>query len=123
MQETIERLEGRVWPEPEWQSGLVLTAHALRKKPLDELTPNDLRVAFTQDAGADFVKTRVLEILEAKPTAGDLFAGDLIFAVMRSRAFRQDEEFWKKIVLLADAALRQELDSDTKLEIESLRTA
>jgi hypothetical protein len=46
MKSTIEILENEVWPEPDFRSGLVLTAHALRKKPIDELTPNDLRVAF-----------------------------------------------------------------------------
>ena len=47
----------------QWHSGLVLTAHALRKKSLDELTPNDLRVAFNEDIGTKFLTARVLEVL------------------------------------------------------------
>jgi contact-dependent growth inhibition (CDI) system CdiI-like immunity protein len=117
---TIESLEGKVWPEPEWQSGLVLTAHALRKKPLDEHSPNDLRVAFNEDIGTQFLKARVLEVLAESPTAGDLFDGDLIRSVMRSRQFREDDSFRKKIVELAVAALKMELDANTRNEIENL---
>lgn len=123
MKPTIESLEGKVWPAPEWQSGLVLTAHALRKKPLDELTPNDLRVAFNKDIETEFVKARVLDILEEEPAAGDLFDGDLILAVVRSRQFREDEQFRQRIVQLADAALKKDLDTDTRCEIENLKRA
>ena len=87
---TIETLEGKVWPEPEFQSSLVLTAHALRKKPIDELTPNDLRVAIKENVGADLLKKRVLEVLKDEPEIGDLFDCDLILAVMRSQQFRND---------------------------------
>lgn len=73
MSTTIESIEGNAWPEPEGQSGLVLTAHALRKKPLSELTPNDLHVAFSQQIGADLVQARALEILEKDPAAGELY--------------------------------------------------
>jgi len=121
MKMTIETLEGKVWPEPEFQSSLVLTAHALRKKPIDELTPNDLRVAFNEDIGADFLKKRVLEVLKDEPEIGDLFEGDLILAVMRSQQFRNDDEFRKKIIEKADETLSKELDSQTKDEITSLK--
>ena len=81
---TIESLEGKVWPEPEW--AVLPRSHraSLRKKPLDELTPNDLRVAFNEDIGADFLKERVLEVLREDPAAGDVFDGDLVLAAMGS---------------------------------------
>ena len=120
MSATIESIEGDVWPEPEWQSGLVLAAHALRKKPLSELTPNDLRVAFSQQIGADLVKARALEGFENDPAAGDLYEGDLLLAVMRSRQFRVDATFRNRIIVIADAALRTELDSSTREEVRSL---
>jgi hypothetical protein len=115
---SIESLEGVSWPEPEFRSGLVLTTHALRKKPLDELTPNDLRVAFNEDVGTKFVKARAIEVLTENPVAGDLFDGDLIRAVIRSQEFRRDESFRMKIVELAARALQADLDSDTRSEIE-----
>src|SRR3954469_2154107 len=121
MSTTIEDIEGDVWPEPEWQSGLVLAAHALRKKPLSELTPNDLRVAFSQQIGADLVKARALEVLEHDPAAGDLYEGDLLLAVMHSSQFRDDETFRKRITAIADAALKTELDSATRDEIQSIK--
>lgn len=120
---TIETLEGEIWPEPEFQSSLILTAHALRKKPIDELTSNDLRVAFNEDIGVEYLKERALEVLEAYPAIGDLFDGDLILAVMRSQQFRTDKEFRKKIIEKADEALTKELDSQTRDEIEKLKSA
>ena len=120
---TIESLEGKVWPEPEWQSGLVIAAHALRKKPLEELTTSDLRVAFSQDVGADFLKQRVLDALAGEPAAGDLFEGDLVLTVMRSRQFRDDATFRALVAQHADAALKTELDSQTRHEIEALKSA
>ena len=123
MKTTIEELEGKVWPEPEYQSSLVLTAHAIRKKPIEELTPNELRIAFNENIGAKFLKECVLEVLKEEPAAGDLFAGDLILAVMRSEQFRSDSEFRKKIIEKAEEALREELDSETRNEIEVLRIA
>ena len=121
MKPSIESLEGRVWTEPEFNSPLVLTAHALRKKPLDELTPNELRVAFNEDVGADFLKARVLEVLEEEPSVGELFDGDLLLAVMRSRQFRSDRVFRDKIIALADEALAEISDAGTRDDIQKLR--
>jgi|SRR6185369_1395486 len=123
MKMTIETLEGKIWPEPEFESSLVLTAHALRKKPIDELTPSDLRVAFNEDIGAEFLKERVLEVLGTEPAIGDLIEGDLILAVMRSKQFRTDAEFRKKIIEKADETLTEELDPQTRDEIENLKAA
>jgi hypothetical protein len=123
MKTTIEELEGRVWTESEFISTLVLTAHALRKKPVEKLTPNELRIAFNEHIGTKFLKERVLEVLKEDPAAGDLFAGDLILAVMRSEQFRSDRGFREKIVEKAEEALKEELDSQTRDEIENLKRA
>jgi hypothetical protein len=64
---TIESLEGTNWPGPEFASHLVTKAHALRKKPIAQLTPEDLRMAFNEDIGTRFLKERVLQILNATP--------------------------------------------------------
>lgn len=121
MKTTIENLEGIIWPEPEFQSSLVLTSHALRKKPINELTPSELSMAFNEDIGTEFLKERVLEVLDTEPAIGDLFEGDLILAVMRSKQFRTDDEFRKKIIEKADETLTEELDSQTRDEIETLK--
>ncbi len=122
MSTTIESIEGNVWPDPEWQSGLVLAGHALRKKPLPELTPSDLRVAYSQQIGADLLKARALEILESEPATGDLYEGDLLLAVMRSRQFQDDETFRKRVIVVAGAALKTELNLSTRDEIQTLMT-
>jgi len=122
MSPTIETLEGSVWPEPDFKSTLVLTAHALRKKPLDHLTPNELRVAFQQNIGADFLKALALEILQKNPAIDSMyFEGDLLLAVMRSRQFQEDAEFRAKIIECVDRASHQAFGADTSNEIKNLR--
>ncbi len=122
MKPTIESLEGTVWPEPEFDSSLVLTAHALRKKPLDDLTQNDLRIAFSENVGADFLKDRVLAVLQVEPAIdATYYEGDLLLSVMRSRQFRADEGFRKKIAALADVALPKISDAQTRDEIQILQ--
>ena len=122
MKPTIESLEGTVWPEPEFDSSLVQTAHALRKKPLDDLTQNDLRIAFSENVGADFLKDRVLAVLQDEPAIdATYYEGDLLLAVMRSKQFRADEGFRKKIAALADVALPEISDAQTRDEIQILQ--
>jgi len=122
MKPSIESLEGKVWAEPEFNSSLVLTAHALRKKPLDELTPNELRVAFNEDVGADFLKDRVLAVLQEAPAIDATYdEGDLLLAVMRSRQFSADEGFRIKIAALVDEALTGISDVQTREELQKLR--
>jgi hypothetical protein len=123
MKPSIESLEGVVWPEPEFHSSLVLRAHALRKKPIDELTTNDLRVAFNEDIGTQFIKARVIEVLTDDPAVGEMFEGDLIRAVMLSQEFRRDESFRRRIIELAALALKKDLDVDTRNEIKQARNA
>ncbi len=122
MKPTIESLEGKVWPEPDFKSSLIVSAHALRKKPLDELTPNDLRVAFKENVGADFLKEAVLGVLLKEPAVdAAFFEGDLLLSVMRSRQFREDAGFRAKISELADRALQVISYPPTIAEIQKLR--
>ena len=122
MSPTIESLEGKVWPEPEFRSSFDLAAHALRKKPLNEITPGELRVAFSDDVGADWLKTRVLEVLGKLPEINaTYFPGDLLLAVMRSRQFQSDEEFRSRIVECADRALKYISDPKSRDQIQALK--
>ena len=111
-----------MWPEPDFKSALILTAHALRKKPLDELTPNDLRIAFQEDVGADILKLMVLEVLEKEPAIDSAyFEGDLLLAVTRSRQFRDDHDFRTRIIGCADRAVSRIAGTDTLDEIKRHR--
>jgi hypothetical protein len=122
MKPTIESIEGKIWPEPDFKSSLILNTHALRKKPLDELTPNDLRLAFQEGVGADLLKEVVLGVLRREPAIDSVyFEGDLLLAVMRSTQFREDYVFRIEIIECADRALPHIFGAKTIDEIKHLR--
>ena len=87
---SLEQLEGVSWGQPEFNSTLVVRCHELRKKPLREMTAEDLRVLVGQGIGLDFLAPLALDLLDTDPlVAGDLYRGDLLAAVIRI-----DERFW-----------------------------
>lgn len=86
--DTLEKLEGAVWGEPEYDSYLVLTCHHLRKKPVDEFTAEDLRIMIGQGLDLPFLMPRAIGLLEGEPlTRGDYYPGDLLASVIRARSF------------------------------------
>lgn len=81
--QTLEQLEGEDWGEPEYNSYLVRTIHALRRKPIGEFTVEDLRIALGQKVGMTFLTSLALDRLETDPFAeGHLYPGDLLVSVM-----------------------------------------
>jgi hypothetical protein len=81
---TLEQLEKDAWPEPEFGSHLVATCHGLRKKPVGELSVEDLRILLGQDIGSQYLLPLAKAILRADPLAeGDFFPGDLVVALLR----------------------------------------
>ncbi|MER5640023.1 contact-dependent growth inhibition system immunity protein [Kitasatospora sp. NPDC002227] len=89
---SLQDLDGGPWPAPPADSTrLVLTAHALRRKPLRDLTPEDLRLLINQGIGLPHLLPLALALLRTDPlTEGDLYPGDLLAAVLRcSPALRQ----------------------------------
>ena len=81
--ETLEDLEGAVWPAPTYDTYLVSTVHRLRKKRILELTGEDLRMLIGQGVGLRFLITRALDALHEDPlTSGDLYPGALLSSVM-----------------------------------------
>ncbi len=59
------------------------TVHALRRKPIGELTVEDLRLLVRQDMGLAYVLPVALEVLRDDPMAeGDMYEGDLLAAVL-----------------------------------------
>jgi len=88
--ETLEQLEDEDWGEPTYDSYLVRTIHALRRKPIREFSIEDLRITLNQNVGFEFLIPLALEQLEANPFAsGDFYPGDLLVAVMRLTS-----DFW-----------------------------
>lgn len=81
---TLEEVEGEVRGEPEFDSHLVLTCHALRKKELDQFTTEDLRIMVGQTISMPILLPRAIVVLERDPLAeGHLFPGDLLSALLR----------------------------------------
>lgn len=82
--DTIESLEGNAWGPPEYGSHLVTECHRLRKLPLGEFTPENLRIMIGQAFGLQHLLPLALEQLEENPwIAGDYFEGDLLLVVLK----------------------------------------
>ena len=87
---TIEELEGDRWPEPKFDSHLVLECHRLMKLQLRLFTVENLRIMLGQDIGSRYLVPIALGHLEADPlVAGDFYPGDLLCSVLSL-----PREFW-----------------------------
>ncbi|MEU0029577.1 contact-dependent growth inhibition system immunity protein [Streptomyces sp. NPDC006335] len=81
---SLEELERDRWPAPSaGATGLVATAHALRRRPIGELTVEDMRLLIGQDIGLPYLLPLALEVLRDNPMAeGHMYEGDLLAAVL-----------------------------------------
>ena len=61
---TLEELEGNSWGEPDFASHVVVRCHELRRVPLGDLTPEDLRLLIGQDVGLEYLIPLALDLLE-----------------------------------------------------------
>jgi len=87
---SLQHLEGQDWGEPTYDSHLVTECHRLRRIPLHEFTAENLRIMIGQQIGLPYLIPLALEMLRGNPfTAGDLYEGDLLAAVLRA-----DSRFW-----------------------------
>jgi DNA-binding transcriptional LysR family regulator len=87
---TLEELEGDIWEEPtEEVSHLIERCHALRRVPIQNLTPADLRILIGQSIGLEFLAPLVLEFLERAPLIdAEFYPGDLLRCTLS-----QDSDF------------------------------
>ena len=87
---SIEQLENKVWPDPDFNSHLVIECHRLRKLPISDLRIEDLRLLISQKIGLKHILPLAFDVLERNPlVAGDMYDGDLLFAVASV-----DSQFW-----------------------------
>ncbi|KOT30617.1 hypothetical protein ADK41_32035 [Streptomyces caelestis] len=77
-------MENDRWPAPPADATrLIATAHALRRKPIGELTVEDMRLLIGQNEGLPHLLPPALEVLRLDPTAeGHTYEGDLLYAVL-----------------------------------------
>jgi hypothetical protein len=80
---SLQQIEKDDWGEPDFDSYLVRTVHALRRKPVGELTTEDLRIMLGQQVGVAILTPYALDVLERDPLAeGDFYPGDLLKSVV-----------------------------------------
>ena len=128
MQETeqsLEQIEGDFWGDPPADATrLIATVHELRRRPIDKLGIEDLRVLIAQQEGLDVLLPLALDRLEQDPLAeGDFYPGDLLVAVMRVppaywQAHPTEATRLRGIVAAVDL---DELDPETRADVEAFR--
>lgn len=81
---SLEALEQKVWPEPEFQSYVIRTCHAARKKPLEALTDEEIRCLIGQKTGLRYLLPIAVELLAGDPLREVTFyPGDLLHTLLR----------------------------------------
>ena len=97
---SLDSLEKTEWGKPTYDSNLATTVHRLRKVPLNEYEIEDLRIMISQNIGLKFLIPIAIEQLsENLFVEGDLYAGDLLQAVLNSNYefWKSNYEFWNQI--------------------------
>ena len=80
--QTLEQLEHKQYGEPPYPSHLVRTTYALRKKPLNDFTVEDLCIMVGQNFNLEYILPLAINVLLANPlAAGEYYPGDLLIVV------------------------------------------
>src|SRR5215472_7765354 len=90
---TLDELDPPAWDDAApGDTGLIKTCHALRRKPLDEFTPADLRVMIGQQIGLSRLVPLALDILDTHPLIdAEYYPGDLLSSVLKV-----DAAYWEE---------------------------
>jgi hypothetical protein len=84
------------------------TVRELRRKPIGGLTVEDMRLLIGQDVGLAYLLPLAVEVLRVDPLAeGDMYAGDLLAAVLTRRAevwSESPELRWEVRVIVSELA-------------------
>lgn len=98
---SLQDLDGRDLGDGSYfPSHVVLTCHALRRKPLREFTIEDLRLMIAQRQSLVYLIPLAIERLEQNPlVAGDFYESDLPASVLRvPPGFWRDHRDWRQAV-------------------------
>ena len=110
---TLEELDGERWGEPNFNSHVVTTCHAARRKPLRTLTPEELRLVIGQGIGLPWLVPLALNLLLEQPfRCVSLYPGDLLASVVRVPAPYWAEHPAEKAQLLNDILPRALRDGE-----------
>jgi hypothetical protein len=81
---SLEQLENDFWGEPEFDSYVITACHKARKKPLSELSHEEIRLLIGQRIGLKYLLPMALDILEKEPLIEVTFyEGDLMNELIR----------------------------------------
>jgi hypothetical protein len=90
---SLEQLEKDYWDNPEYNSYVVTTCYNMRKKPLNEVTVEELRLVIGQGFSLDYLIPLAIGILQTNILAeGDFYEGDLLSNVVSDKTF----DYWRK---------------------------
>ncbi len=82
---TLTELENEDWGEPQFHSHLVTECHRLRKVPIGNFTPENLRIMIGQNISLKYLVPLAMEVLHRDPlVSGDFYEGDLLRNVIHS---------------------------------------
>ena len=110
---TLEELDGERWGEPTFNSYVVTTCHAVRRKPLRTLTPEELRLVIGQAIGLPWLVPLALALLREDPLrCASLYHGDLLSSVVRIPAAHWAEHPYEKAQLVDDILPRARRDPE-----------
>ncbi len=107
---TLQELDGKNWGEPSYPSFLVAECHRLRRVPLCDFTPENLRMLIGQQFSLEYLLPLALEELSRDPwVSGDFYEGDLLQQVLRlPAAFWQAHPEWQTaFAAVVGAAIHQ----------------
>ncbi|PJN21112.1 hypothetical protein CG736_35165 [Kitasatospora sp. CB02891] len=81
---SLDELERDCWPvRSDGETRLMATVRELRRKPIGDLTVEDMRLLIKQDVGLAHLLPQAVEVLRVDPLAeGDMYEGDLLAAVL-----------------------------------------
>lgn len=101
---SLEQIENDYWGPPTYDSYVVTTCHSMRKKPLQELTIEEIRLVVGQGFSLETLMPVAIEKLKENILAeGDLSEGALLINVLSKNTFdywmtHHDE--WEDVVTL-----------------------
>ncbi|GAV16107.1 contact-dependent growth inhibition system immunity protein [Paenibacillus sp. chi10] len=105
LNKSLDDLEGCDWGHPEYNSGLIINVHRLRKTPLKDFTNEDLRVMILQQISLDYILPIAFTRLIRNPIAsGDHYTGDLFCAILHvnQNYWRNNDELKHELEYLID---------------------
>lgn len=119
---TLEQLENVFWPEPEYDTYLLKTCHALRKKLLRDYEIEDLRIMLGQNIGLDYLIPLAIARLKDDILAeGHIYEGDLLNNLLGTNRdyWTKNKERWEIVCRLFNENRKRLKQFDTTDEIRS----